>query len=123
VLAFGDSLTHGEGANAEAAYAAVLAALLACRVVNSGVSGEVTSEGLARLPGELARASPDLVILCLGGNDMLRGGSTDTMGGNLDAMITMIRSSGADAVLVAVPKPGLAMRGLPRPAGMPRYWP
>ncbi|MDD4102824.1 MAG: GDSL-type esterase/lipase family protein, partial [Kiritimatiellae bacterium] len=107
---FGDSLTHGTGASDAESYPAVLAVLLGCETVNAGVPGEVTSEGLGRLPGTLLRHSPDLVVLCHGGNDMLRKVPDQEIESNLRRMIELSHESGAEVLLLGVPRPGLLLR-------------
>jgi acyl-CoA thioesterase-1 len=112
VLAFGDSLTAGVGANSSESYPARLEALIGRKVVSSGVPGEASAGGLARLPAALDEAKPQLVILCEGGNDFLQKLDDAQTANNLRAMVRMIRAQGAQVVLIAVPKPGL----LPSPA-------
>ena len=110
VLCFGDSLTYGTGASDEESYPAVLAGLLGCEAVNAGVPGEVTSEGLGRLPGVLLTHSPDLVVLCHGGNDLLQKRPDQEVEENLRRMIEMSQDAGAEVLLLGVPRPGLLLR-------------
>jgi lysophospholipase L1-like esterase len=112
VLAFGDSLTAGVGANPGESYPARLEALIARKVLSSGVPGETSAAGLARLPAALDEAKPQLVILCEGGNDFLQKLDEAQAASNLRAMVRLAQSRGAQVVLIAVPKPGL----LPSPA-------
>lgn len=107
VLAFGDSLTHGTGAGAEQAYPAQLQGLIGRPVINAGVPGETTADGLKRLPEALEAHRPRLLLLCLGGNDMLRRLDPAQTAGNLRAMVRMARERGVGVVLVGVPEPGL----------------
>jgi len=107
ILAFGDSLTYGTGANEEESYPAVLQTLLARTVVRSGVPGEVTAASLERLPGALEEYSPQLMILCIGGNDFLRHLGEQQAADNLRAMIRLAKEKGVDVVLVGVPKLGI----------------
>jgi acyl-CoA thioesterase-1 len=107
VLAFGDSLTYGTGAQADASYPAVLEQLIGREVRSAGVPGEVSAAGLERLPGVLDQYQPSLLILCHGGNDFLRKLGDAKAAENLRAMIRLARERGIDVVLIAVPKPGL----------------
>lgn len=107
ILAFGDSLTHGTGAAANESYPFRLEQLIQRPVINAGVPGEVTAEGLARLPELLERYRPALLILCHGGNDLLRRSDEGKAAENLRAMIRLARERGMDVVLLGVPKPDL----------------
>jgi lysophospholipase L1-like esterase len=107
ILAFGDSLTYGTGAAKGASYPSVLANLTGLKVINKGIAGEQTAQGLKRLPAVLDETNPDLVILCHGGNDILRRSSKDQARQNLEAMIGLIRASGAQVLLLGVPDFGL----------------
>jgi lysophospholipase L1-like esterase len=107
IVAFGDSLTHGTGASSENAYPAVLASLTGRTVINAGVPGDTTSTGLQRLPAVLDQHKPRLVLLCLGGNDMLRKHPEASTVNNLRLLVQTIRSSGAEVVLIGVPEPKL----------------
>ena len=71
------------------------------QVINAGLSGDTTAGGLARLDWSLAE-KPDLVILELGANDMLRGIDPATVRANLDKMIGKIKASGAKLLLVGM---------------------
>lgn len=107
VLAFGDSLTYGTGASASESYPAVLARLVNRNIVSAGVPGEVTGGGLARLESVLEEHKPALMIVCLGGNDMLRKQQDAEIKANLRAIIRTIQGRGISVMLVGVPKPAL----------------
>ena len=107
IVAFGDSLTHGTGAGTNDAYPAVLASLTGRTVINAGVPGDTTASALQRLPEVLAEHQPRLVLLCLGGNDMLRKQPEAATENNLRLLVRTIRASGAEVVLIGVPEPKL----------------
>ena len=106
VLAFGDSLTHGTGAAPDLSYPAQLGRLIGRKVVAAGVPGEVSEEGLRRLPSVLDEVRPQLVILCHGGNDFLQRLDEASVARNLRQMIGLARQRGVAVMLVATPKPG-----------------
>ncbi|NIR60646.1 MAG: arylesterase [Gammaproteobacteria bacterium] len=113
ILAFGDSLTYGNGAPRSASYPAVLERLVGRTVINAGVPGELSSAGSDRLPALLERHDPDLVILCHGGNDLLRDRPPAEIRANLRAMIEHARRHGAAVVLIGVPDKGLWLETAP----------
>jgi len=109
ILDFGDSLTAGLGLPANEAFPARLEMWLhlqgiEARVINAGVSGDTTADGLARLDWALAD-KPDLVILALGANDALRGIDPSTVRNNLDKMIAKFAASGAKVLLLGIRAP------------------
>jgi len=107
IVAFGDSLTYGTGAAESESYPVVLAQLIGRRVVRAGVPGEVTAQGLVRLPQVIEEHQPALVIVCLGGTDMLRKLDEAQIRSNLRQIIRTLRDRGIAVVLVGVPKPAL----------------
>ena len=107
VLAFGDSLTFGTGAAPAESYPAVLERSIGRKVVNAGVPGETSAQGLERLPATLDEVKPKLVLLCHGGNDFLRRLDDAQAAANVRGMIQLARERGIPVVLIATPKPGL----------------
>ena len=108
VLALGDSLTYGTGASAEASYPTVLAELTGWNVVNAGVPGDTSAQALARLPALLAEHRPKLAIVSIGGNDFLRKLPESDTRANVHAACKLALESGAQVLLVAVPRATVA---------------
>ena len=104
ILAFGDSLTYGTGASAGHDYPGILAGLTAREVINEGVPGEISGNGLKRLPALLEQYQPELLILIHGGNDMLRNIPNEQTADNLNRMIAEANSRHIEVVMLGVPK-------------------
>jgi acyl-CoA thioesterase-1 len=109
VLAFGDSLTFGTGAAANESYPAQLERLIGRRVVRAGVPGEVSAQALARLPAALDEFTPQLLLLCIGGNDFLRRLGTRQAAANVREMVRLAKSRNVDVVLIGTPEPGFTV--------------
>lgn len=107
ILAFGDSLTFGTGAKKEQAYPAQLQTLLSRTVINAGIPGEITLQGLRRLPVLLKQHEPDLIIICHGGNDILRRLNLQQTRNNIQRMIDISRTHGTEVILIGVPNFGI----------------
>ncbi|MBO1924113.1 GDSL-type esterase/lipase family protein [Thiomicrorhabdus sp. 6S3-12] len=104
ILAFGDSLTEGYGVPESASYPTVLQTLSGHEVVNAGVSGETTDQGLLRLQQLLAERQFDLVILFEGGNDILQKRSYAQIEANLRKMIELLQAKKIQILLIGVPE-------------------
>lgn len=113
VLAFGDSLTYGTGVDVVQSYPAQLGQIIGHKVVAAGVPGEVTAQGVARLPGVLDEVQPKLLLLCLGGNDLLHKVDATSIAANLRTMVGEARKRGIAVVLIGVPEPRL-FGGVPK---------
>lgn len=108
VLALGDSLTHGTGATPDTGYPTMLAGLSGWQVVNAGVPGDTSAQALERLPALLEEHQPALVLVSIGGNDLLRRLPEADLRANLQRICARARAAGAQVLLIAVPRPTLA---------------
>jgi len=109
IAAFGDSLSAGFGADPGQSYPDFLQKDLdqrgaRYRVINAGISGDTTTDGLERVQ-TVAALKPAIVILEFGGNDGLRGLPISTTRANLDQMILALRKAGAKIVLAGMTLP------------------
>jgi acyl-CoA thioesterase-1 len=109
VVAFGDSLFAGYGLERGRGFVPVLERQLAAQgirasVFDAAVSGDTTQAGRQRLAFMLEGLArkPDLVIVGLGGNDMLRGVAPEETRANLDAILTELRTRGIPAMLTGM---------------------
>jgi len=74
-------------------------------VVSVAIPGEVTADGLSRLPEALNDYSPALLVLCMGGNDILRRMNPALTEHNLEKMVKISREHGVPVLLLGVPLP------------------
>ena len=107
LLVFGDSLSAAYGLSPEQGWVHLLGERvkrsgLDWRVVNASISGETTAGGLRRLPEDLKRHKPDLVVIALGANDALRGQPVQGIKSNLEQMVRLARTARAQPVLVGI---------------------
>ncbi|MFZ4500162.1 MAG: GDSL-type esterase/lipase family protein [Minisyncoccia bacterium] len=101
IVAMGDSLVYGAGSTRGNDFVSVLSREIGEPVINSGVNGSTTADGLARVDTVLA-VKPRVVIVLLGGNDFLRGVPIDETFQNLEAIVEKLQSSGAVVVLLGI---------------------
>jgi len=107
LLVFGDSLSAAYNLSPTQGWVALLEKRIAqqkldWKVVNASVSGETTAGGLRRLPQDLKRHKPDLVLVELGANDALRGQPIPGIRGNLEEMVRLVRRAHAEPVLLGI---------------------
>lgn len=106
IVTFGDSLTAGVAGRSypENLQDILDQAGLRFRIDNQGVSGDTTTDGLARIDNVIAD-HPRLVLLEFGGNDGLRGVPVDTTEKNLDEMIRRLQKESIPVVLLGITLP------------------
>jgi acyl-CoA thioesterase-1 len=109
IVCYGDSLTAGYGVDRNSSYPSVMQRDLDAggfhyRVVNMGVSGDTTKDGLARIQRVLA-ARPEVVVVEFGGNDGLRGLPVRETQQNLDSMIAALKKSGTRVTIAGITLP------------------
>lgn len=110
IVVLGDSLSAGYGIDIQQGWVALLQNRLqhsgySYQVANASISGDTTSEGLARLPGAIQRYNPQIVIVELGGNDALRGIQLQTTHNNLGQIILLAQKARAKVLLLGIRLP------------------
>ena len=102
VVALGDSLTYGYGTSLESAYPQMLAELTGWQVVNAGTNGDTSADVLARTDAIVAQ-KPALVLLGVGGNDVLRRLPPASTTANIRASIGKFKAADIPVLLIAEP--------------------
>lgn len=110
ILVFGDSIAAGYRMSKQEAFPARLQELLTGKehdvhVINAGISGDTTAGGVRRLVKTLEKHEPDITIVELGGNDMLRGVAPEYTRANLEWMLTVLRDRNITTILAGMKAP------------------
>src|SRR5690554_954795 len=110
ILVVGDSLSAEYGLSQGSGWVSHIAQRLhshgtGYQIHNSSISGDTTSGGVTRLPAELERIEPDIVVIELGSNDALRGLPLNMASNNLAQMIKQSQAAGARVVLLGMQIP------------------
>lgn len=104
IVAFGDSLFAGVGATPGNSLPEQIGRLIEEPIINLGVSGDTTADGLARIDEVLSR-EPKIVLISLGGNDIIRNVPKEAFYTNLEQIISRLQAEGAIVVLLGVRGP------------------
>ena len=107
LLIYGDSISAGYGMSKEKQWSVILQEKinkenLKIKVINSSISGETTSGGLARLSQTIKSIQPDYLLLELGGNDALRGYPPRQIASNIAEMIKIADSANTKVLLMQI---------------------
>ena len=105
IVAFGDSLTSGVGAdNISKSYIAHLAQSLGITIINKGVGGNTTAKALARIQTDVIdlEPQPEVAIILLGGNDFFKGIPQATTEENLKQIVDLIKKDGIKVILLGI---------------------
>lgn len=101
IVAFGDSLTQGVGASKGSDLPSLLSVRIGEPIINMGISGNTSADGLARVEEVIAQ-DPKIVIVLFGGNDFLRKVPIDETFSNIENIVSRVQDSGAVVVLVGI---------------------
>ena len=110
IICFGDSLTFGYGVEPEESYPEALSKLTRIPVINAGVDGDTSSEGLQRIERDVLDKDPLLVIIEFSGNDFLDRVPVEETIKNMEAMIVLVQRQGAMVAVVDISS-GMIMAG------------
>jgi len=105
IICFGDSLTSGFGASPGMDYPSQLEGIIGKPVINAGVEGDTTTGALTRLDKDVLNRSPHIVLITLGGNDLMIGVSEKVFSTNLRTIIESIQETGAVVVVGGIEIP------------------
>ncbi len=102
IVAFGDSLVSGYGATAGNDFVSVLSRRIGVTIVNKGINGDTTASALLRVDRDVTSLRPDIVIVLLGGNDILQRTGRTELFANLKIIVQKIQDNGAKVIVVGL---------------------
>ncbi len=102
IICFGDSITRGKGVEVGESYPAYLAKMTNYPVINAGINGEISTEGLKRLPVDVLEKRSLLVVIEFGGNDYLNKVPLAETIKNIEKMVKLIQAGGAMVAIVDI---------------------
>lgn len=102
IVFFGNSITAGKGAGVGEDFPSLIGKTLNVPIVNSGVSGSTTSNALLRINNDVVRKNPSIVVIELGGNDLLEHVDSEVSRRNFDLILSKIKPTGTKIVILDV---------------------
>ncbi len=102
IIFFGNSLTAGQGAEPGEDFPTLIGKRLNVPIINAGVSGNTTHDALLRIEKDVLSKNPSVVIIELGGNDLLDRVDSNVTQKNLDLILSKIKPTGAKIVILGI---------------------
>ena len=102
IIFIGDSITAGQGAGAGEDFPSLIGKTLNVPIVNAGVSGNTTHDALLRINEDVISKNPSIVVVELGGNDLLERVDIKVTTRNLDLILSKIKPTGVKIVILGV---------------------
>lgn len=102
IVFFGNSITAGQGARVGEDFPSLIGKALNVPIINAGVSGNTTYDAFLRLDKDVLSHNPSLVVVELGGNDLLLNEKSDVTKKNLDLIVSKIKPTGAKIVILGI---------------------
>lgn len=107
IVAVGDSLTYGYGTTLDKSYPSVLSKKIGMTVINEGINGDTSIGVLNRIEDIIKNHNPRMIILGIGGNDMLRRTPREETIRNINKTIEIIKAANIIPIILAEPEPSI----------------
>lgn len=104
IVAFGDSLTYGFGASPNSSYPTLLSEITGYDIINSGLNGDTARNGVQRIKSVVEKYNPSVVIVGIGGNDIIRRQSQN-LEKDLNTIVSYLKSKDIKPILLSEPQP------------------